>query len=201
MPSRPTACASRSSTTKSTTASCARSWPATSPRPRPRSATHCASSTTKSPGASPQHDSRQPPDQPRRALHPQIADRKTQDKRQSPRKQAPLEQFGSMPAARGMDERGCRSAQPLGHAHREGHIGHARRAQIGQPTRGAADLLGQSRPGQPLPPPLLVERGMELGEVPSEPTSGPGSGSRTSPTSRAGPVRNSSGACPSQRSR
>jgi len=56
--------------TKSTTASCARSWPATSPRPRPRSATHCASSTTKSPGASPQHDSRQPPDQPDARLIP-----------------------------------------------------------------------------------------------------------------------------------
>ena len=31
------------------------------------------------------------------------------------------------------------------------------------------ELLGQSRPGQPLPLPLLVERGMELGEVPAEP--------------------------------
>jgi hypothetical protein len=70
MPSPPTACASRSSTAKSTTASCARSWPATSPRPRPRSATHWASSTTKSPGASPQHDSRQQPDQPDARLIP-----------------------------------------------------------------------------------------------------------------------------------
>ena len=41
-----------------------------------------------------------------------------------------LEQFGSVPNARGMDELGCRSVQPLGHAHREGHIGHARSAQI-----------------------------------------------------------------------
>ncbi len=31
-------------------------------------------------------------------------------------------------------------------------------------------LPGQSRPGQPPPLPLLVERGMELGEVPVEPT-------------------------------
>ena len=53
-----------------------------------------------------------------------------------------LKQFGPVSAARGMNEVGCRSAQPLRDAHCEGHIGHARGAQIGQPTRAAADLPG-----------------------------------------------------------
>ena len=106
-----------------------------------------------------------------------------------------------MPAARGMDELGRWPAQPLGYAHYQGHVRHTRGSQIGQPTRGAADLLGQSHPGQPLPLPLLVERGMELHEVPAQSTIRARVRKPYVPTSTVGPARNSSGARPSQRSR
>lgn len=72
----------------------------------------------------------------------------------------------------GMDKFGGGLLEPLRDAHRKVHVRHASGPQISQSARRAAECLRQLRPCETAHLTLLVERGVELVQVPPEPTVG-----------------------------
>jgi len=60
-------------------------------------------------------------------------------------------------------------ASHWGDPHRQAHVRQASGPQIGQPARRAAEFLRQLRPGKTALLALLVERRVELVQVPPEP--------------------------------
>ena len=69
-----------------------------------------------------------------------------------------------------MDERGGRTPEPLSDQHDEAHVGLSSGPQIRQPARRTTEHASQIGPGETALSTLRVEFGVDLWQVPSEPT-------------------------------
>jgi hypothetical protein len=94
--------------------------------------------------------------------------------RSSSRNHAPLYSSPAAPPLPlgGVNELSGRLPEPLRYAHSEVHIRDASRPQIGQSAWRATKLLPQLRPRETALATLLVERYIELVQVPAEPAIG-----------------------------
>lgn len=78
-----------------------------------------------------------------------------------------LRPYGESPLS-GVDERRGRLSEPLRYSHRQVHVRNASGAQVGQSVCRAVEFLGKPSPGETAFSPLLVERRVELIQIPSE---------------------------------